>query len=102
MKYYIVIAATTLEAALLQYLAQFSGCTKGKSFQDNSEHNGLLKQAVAYRQMSLPLCCPLGREAYPDDVFYLRAQPHTRPDQLCALRCLQSPVTRPVFKSDYG
>ncbi|KAJ7241816.1 ATP synthase subunit alpha [Mycena rebaudengoi] len=77
-KYTIIIAATASEAAPLQYLA-FSGCAMGKCFRDNSKHaliiyDDLSKQAVAYRQMSLLLCRPPGREAYPRDVFYLHSR----------------------------
>ncbi|KAJ7214212.1 P-loop containing nucleoside triphosphate hydrolase protein [Mycena rebaudengoi] len=77
-KYTIIIAATASEAAPLQYLA-FSGCAMGKCFRDNSKHaliiyDDLSKQAVAYRQMSLLLCHPPGREAYPRDIFYLHSR----------------------------
>ncbi|KAJ7195420.1 P-loop containing nucleoside triphosphate hydrolase protein [Mycena rebaudengoi] len=77
-KYTIIVTATASEAAPLQYLA-FSGCAMGKCFRDNSKHaliiyDDLSKQAVAYRQMSLLLCRPPGREAYPRDVFYLHSR----------------------------
>ncbi|OLL27045.1 ATP synthase subunit alpha, mitochondrial [Neolecta irregularis DAH-3] len=79
MKYSIVVAATASEAAPLQYLAPFSGCAMGEWFRDNGKHalivyDDLSKQAVAYRQMSLLLRRPPGREAYPGDVFYLHSR----------------------------
>ncbi|CAO1637377.1 unnamed protein product [Parajaminaea phylloscopi] len=79
MKYTIVVAATASEAAPLQYLAPFSGCAIGEWFRDNGKHaliiyDDLSKQAVAYRQMSLLLRRPPGREAYPGDVFYLHSR----------------------------
>ncbi|KAH0371979.1 ATP synthase subunit alpha, partial [Aureobasidium melanogenum] len=79
MKYSIVVAATASEAAPLQYLAPFTGCTMGEYFRDNGKHaviiyDDLSKQAVAYRQMSLLLRRPPGREAYPGDVFYLHSR----------------------------
>ncbi|CAD0096885.1 unnamed protein product [Aureobasidium mustum] len=79
MKYSIVVAATASEAAPLQYIAPFTGCTMGEYFRDNGKHaviiyDDLSKQAVAYRQMSLLLRRPPGREAYPGDVFYLHSR----------------------------
>lgn len=96
MKYTIIVAATASEAAPLQYLAPFSGCAMGEWFRDNGRHgkcsffnhihvtqcpttalivyDDLSKQAVAYRQMSLLLRRPPGREAYPGDVFYLHSR----------------------------
>jgi F-type H+/Na+-transporting ATPase subunit alpha len=77
--YSIVVAATASDPAPLQYLAPFSGCTMGEYFRDNGMHavivyDDLSKQAVAYRQMSLLLRRPPGREAYPGDVFYLHSR----------------------------
>jgi len=77
--YSIVIAATASDAAPLQYLAPFSGCAMGEFFRDNGMHavigyDDLSKQAVAYRQMSLLLRRPPGREAFPGDVFYLHSR----------------------------
>ena len=77
--YSIVVAATASEPAPLQYLAPFAGCTMGEYFRDNGMHSLLVyddlsKQAVAYRQMSLLLRRPPGREAYPGDVFYLHSR----------------------------
>jgi F-type H+-transporting ATPase subunit alpha len=79
MKYSIIVAATASEAAPLQYIAPFSGCSMGEWFRDNGKHaviiyDDLSKQAVAYRQMSLLLRRPPGREAYPGDVFYLHSR----------------------------
>uniref|UniRef100_A0A8B9CXY6 ATP synthase subunit alpha n=1 Tax=Anser brachyrhynchus TaxID=132585 RepID=A0A8B9CXY6_9AVES len=78
MKYTIVVSATASDAAPLQYLAPYSGCSMGEYFRDNGKHaliiyDDLSKQAVAYRQMSLLLRRPPGREAYPGDVFYLHS-----------------------------
>jgi len=79
MKYSIVVAATASEAAPLQFLAPFTGCTMGEYFRDNGMHalityDDLSKQAVSYRQMSLLLRRPPGREAYPGDVFFLHSR----------------------------
>ena len=79
MEYSIVVAATASEPAPLQYLAPYTGCTMGEYFRDNGMHavivyDDLSKQAVAYRQMSLLLRRPPGREAYPGDVFYLHSR----------------------------
>jgi F-type H+/Na+-transporting ATPase subunit alpha len=75
----IVVAATASESAALQFLAPFSGCTMGEFFRDNGQdalivYDDLSKQAVAYRQISLLLKRPPGREAYPGDVFYLHSR----------------------------
>jgi F-type H+/Na+-transporting ATPase subunit alpha len=77
--YSIVIAATASDPAPMQFLAPYSGCTMGEYFRDNGMHavifyDDLSKQAVAYRQMSLLLRRPPGREAYPGDVFYLHSR----------------------------
>src|ERR1041385_1219881 len=77
--YSIIIAATASEPAPMQFLAPFAGCTMGEYFRDNGMHaviiyDDLSKQAVAYRQMSLLLRRPPGREAYPGDVFYLHSR----------------------------
>jgi F-type H+-transporting ATPase subunit alpha len=79
LEYSIIIAATASEAAPMQFLAPFSGCAMGEYFRDNGMHaviiyDDLSKQAVAYRQMSLLLRRPPGREAYPGDVFYLHSR----------------------------
>ena len=79
MEHTIVVAATASEAAALQYIAPYSGCTMGEYFRDRGEdalivYDDLSKQAVAYRQISLLLRRPPGREAYPGDVFYLHSR----------------------------
>ena len=79
MEYTIVVAATASEPAPLQYLAPYTGVTMGEYFRDNGMHavivyDDLSKQAIAYRQMSLLLRRPPGREAYPGDVFYLHSR----------------------------
>ncbi|KAJ1928969.1 Alpha subunit of the F1 sector of mitochondrial F1F0 ATP synthase [Tieghemiomyces parasiticus] len=79
LKYTIIVAATASDAAPLQYIAPYSGCAMGEHFRDNGKHgliiyDDLSKQAVAYRQMSLLLRRPPGREAYPGDVFYLHSR----------------------------
>ena len=79
LKYSIIVAATASEAAPLQFLAPFTGCTMAEYFRDNGMHalityDDLSKQAVSYRQMSLLLRRPPGREAYPGDVFFLHSR----------------------------
>ncbi len=79
MEYSIVVAATASDPAPLQFLAPYTGCTMGEYFRDNGMHalivyDDLSKQAVAYRQMSLLLRRPPGREAFPGDVFYLHSR----------------------------
>ncbi len=79
MKYTIVVAATASDPAPMQFLAPYTGCTMGEFFRDNKMHaliiyDDLSKHAVAYRQMSLLLRRPPGREAYPGDVFYLHSR----------------------------
>ena len=79
MEYTIVVAATASDAAPLQFLAPYTGCSMGEFFRDNGMHaliiyDDLSKQAIAYRQMSLLLRRPPGREAFPGDVFYLHSR----------------------------
>jgi F-type H+/Na+-transporting ATPase subunit alpha len=79
MAYTIVVAATASESAAMQYVSAYSGCTMGEYFRDRGEdalivYDDLSKQAVAYRQVSLLLRRPPGREAYPGDVFYLHSR----------------------------
>jgi F-type H+-transporting ATPase subunit alpha len=79
LEYSIVVAATASDPAPMQFLAPFAGCTMGEYFRDNGMHaviayDDLSKQAIAYRQMSLLLRRPPGREAYPGDVFYLHSR----------------------------
>ena len=79
MEYSIVVAATASDPAPMQFLAAYTGCAMGEWFRDNGKHgliiyDDLSKQAVAYRQMSLLLRRPPGREAYPGDVFYIHSR----------------------------
>ena len=79
MEYSIIVAATASDPAPMQFLAAYTGCTMGEYFRDNGQHalmiyDDLSKQAVAYRQMSLLLRRPPGREAYPGDVFYIHSR----------------------------
>src|SRR6187455_1392193 len=79
MAYTIIVAATASESAAMQYIAPYSGCTMGEYFRDRGQdaliiYDDLSKQAVAYRQVSLLLRRPPGREAYPGDVFYLHSR----------------------------
>jgi F-type H+-transporting ATPase subunit alpha len=79
MEYTTVVAASASDPAPLQYIAPYSGCAMGEHFRDNGQHalivyDDLSKQAVAYRQMSLVLRRPPGREAFPGDVFYLHSR----------------------------
>src|SRR6202012_1814379 len=79
MEYTIVVAASAAESAAMQYISAYSGCTMGEYFRDPGEDgrtvsDTLPKQAVAYRQISLLLRRPPGREAYPGDVFYLHSR----------------------------
>ncbi len=79
MEYSIIVAATASDPAPMQYLAPFTGCAMGEYFRDNGMHaligyDDLSKQAISYRQMSLLLRRPPGREAYPGDVFYLHSR----------------------------
>jgi F-type H+-transporting ATPase subunit alpha len=79
LEYSIIVAATASDPAPMQYIAPFTACTMGEYFRDNGMHaviiyDDLSKQAVAYRQMSLLLRRPPGREAYPGDVFYLHSR----------------------------
>ncbi len=79
MKYSVVVSATASESASLQFFAPYTGCSIGEYFRDNGMHalityDDLSKHAVAYREMSLLLRRPPGREAYPGDVFYIHSR----------------------------
>ena len=79
MEYTVVVAANASDPAPMQYIAPYAGCAMGEFFRDNGQHSlivydDLSKQAVAYRQMSLVLRRPPGREAFPGDVFYLHSR----------------------------
>ena len=78
-RYTIVVAASASDSAALQFLAPYAGCTMGEYFRDRGQdalivYDDLSKQAVAYRQISLLLRRPPGREAYPGDVFYIHSR----------------------------
>jgi F-type H+-transporting ATPase subunit alpha len=107
MDYTCVVAATASEAAPLQYLAPYTGCTIGEYFRDNGMHavvfyDDLSKQAVAYRQMSLLLRRPPGREAYPGDVFYLHSRLLERAAKLNADNGSGSLTALPVIETQAG
>ncbi len=107
MEYSIVVAATASEPAPLQYLAPYTGCTMGEFFRDNGMHallvyDDLSKQAVAYRQMSLLLRRPPGREAYPGDVFYLHSRLLERAAKLSDDKGSGSLTALPVIETQAG
>ena len=107
MEYSIVVASTASEPAPLQYLAPYSGCAMGEYFRDNGMHaviayDDLSKQAVAYRQMSLLLRRPPGREAYPGDVFYLHSRLLERAAKLNAENGSGSLTALPVIETQAG
>merc|ERR1711957_594667 len=107
MKYSIVVAATASDAAPLQFLAPYSGCAIGEFFRDNAKHaliiyDDLSKQAVAYRQMSLLLRRPPGREAYPGDVFYLHSRLLERAAKMSNANGGGSLTALPVIETQAG
>jgi len=107
MKYSIVVSATASDAAPLQYLAPYSGCAMGEFFRDNGMHaliiyDDLSKQAVAYRQMSLLLRRPPGREAYPGDVFYLHSRLLERAAKMSDEKKGGSLTALPVIETQAG
>ena len=107
MEYSIVVAATASEPAPLQFLAPYTGCTMGEFFRDNGMHaliiyDDLSKQAVAYRQMSLLLRRPPGREAYPGDVFYLHSRLLERAAKMNKEHGLGSLTALPVIETQAG
>jgi F-type H+-transporting ATPase subunit alpha len=107
LKYTIIVAATASEAAPLQFLAPYSGCAIGEYFRDNGKHaliiyDDLSKQAVAYRQMSLLLRRPPGREAFPGDVFYLHSRLLERAAKLNAKHGAGSLTALPVIETQAG
>ena len=107
MEYSIVVAATASEPAPLQYLAPYTGCTMGEFFRDNGMHavivyDDLSKQAVAYRQMSLLLRRPPGREAYPGDVFYLHSRLLERAAKMNDANGAGSLTALPVIETQAG
>merc|ERR1711893_398406 len=107
LKYCIIVVATAAYAAPLQYLAPYSGCSMGEWFRDNARHalimyDDLSKQAVAYRQMSLPLRRPPGREAYPGDVFYLHSRLLERAAKMSDEMGAGSLTALPVIETQAG
>jgi F-type H+/Na+-transporting ATPase subunit alpha len=107
LEYSIVVAATASEPAPLQYLAPYTGCTMGEFFRDNGMHavifyDDLSKQAVAYRQMSLLLRRPPGREAYPGDVFYLHSRLLERAAKMNDQNGAGSLTALPVIETQAG
>jgi len=107
LKYSIVVAATASEPAPLQFLAPYAGCAMGEFFRDNGMHavivyDDLSKQAVAYRQMSLLLRRPPGREAYPGDVFYLHSRLLERAAKMNDAEGAGSLTALPVIETQAG
>jgi len=107
MQYTIVVSATASEAAALQYLAPYTGVTIGEYFRDNAKHgliiyDDLSKHAVAYREMSLILRRPPGREAYPGDVFYLHSRLLERAAKLSDARGAGSLTALPIIETQAG
>jgi F-type H+-transporting ATPase subunit alpha len=107
MEYSIVVAATASDPAPMQYLAPYAGCAMGEYFRDNGMHavifyDDLSKQAVAYRQMSLLLRRPPGREAYPGDVFYLHSRLLERAAKMSDAYGAGSLTALPVIETQAG
>ncbi len=107
MKYTTVVSATASDSAPLQFLAPYTGCTIGEYFRDNGMHaliiyDDLSKQAVAYRQMSLLLRRPPGREAYPGDVFYLHSRLLERAAKLNEEKGGGSLTALPIIETQAG
>jgi len=107
LSYSIIVAATASDAAPLQFLAPYTGCTMGEFFRDNGMHalviyDDLSKQAVAYRQMSLLLRRPPGREAFPGDVFYLHSRLLERAAKMGKNAGLGSLTALPVIETQAG
>ncbi len=107
MEYSIVVAATASEPAPMQFIAPYTGCAMGEFFRDNGMHalivyDDLSKQAVAYRQMSLLLRRPPGREAYPGDVFYLHSRLLERAAKMNDAKGGGSLTALPVIETQAG
>jgi F-type H+-transporting ATPase subunit alpha len=107
LKYTIIVAATASDPAPLQYLAPYAGCAMGEYFRDNGKHavivyDDLSKQAVAYRQMSLLLRRPPGREAYPGDVFYVHSRLLERAAKMSDDKGAGSLTALPVIETQAG
>jgi F-type H+-transporting ATPase subunit alpha len=107
MEYTIVVAATASDPAPMQFLAPYTGCAMGEFFRDNGQHalciyDDLSKQAVAYRQMSLLLRRPPGREAYPGDVFYIHSRLLERAAKLGDAHGSGSLTALPIIETQAG
>jgi len=107
MDYTIVVAATASDAAPLQFIAAYTGCTMGEHFRDNGRHalviyDDLSKHAVAYRQLSLLLRRPPGREAYPGDIFYLHSRLLERAAKMSDERGGGSLTALPIIETQAG
>ena len=107
LEYSIIVAATASDPAPMQFLAPYTGCAMGEFFRDNGMHaviayDDLSKQAVAYRQMSLLLRRPPGREAYPGDVFYLHSRLLERAAKMSAAFGAGSLTALPVIETQAG
>jgi len=107
MDYTIIVAATASDTAPLQFIAAYTGCTIGEYFRDNGRHalviyDDLSKQAVAYRQLSLLLRRPPGREAYPGDVFYLHSRLLERAAKMSTDRGGGSLTALPIIETQAG
>jgi F-type H+-transporting ATPase subunit alpha len=107
LEYSIIVAATASEPAPLQFLAPYTGCVMGEYFRDNAKHalivyDDLSKHAVAYRQMSLLLRRPPGREAYPGDVFYLHSRLLERAAKMSDAKGAGSLTALPIIETQGG
>ncbi len=107
MEYTTVVAATASEPAALQFISAYTGCAMGEYYRDNGEHalvvyDDLSKQAVAYRQVSLLLRRPPGREAYPGDVFYLHSRLLERAAKMSDERGAGSLTALPIIETQAG
>jgi F-type H+-transporting ATPase subunit alpha len=107
LEYSIIVAATASDPAPMQFLAPYTGCTMGEFFRDNGRHavifyDDLSKQAVSYRQMSLLLRRPPGREAYPGDVFYLHSRLLERAAKMSDAEGAGSLTALPVIETQAG
>ena len=107
MDYTIIVSATASDPAAMQFLAPYAGCAMGEYFRDNGRHaltiyDDLSKQAAAYREISLLLRRPPGREAYPGDVFYLHSRLLERAAKMSDTRGGGSLTTLPIIETQAG
>src|SRR5690606_16787072 len=107
MDYTIIVNASASDPAAMQFLAPYSGCAIGEYFRDNGRHaltiyDDLSKQAAAYREISLLLRRPPGREAYPGDVFYLHSRLLERASKLSDARGGGSLTSLPIIETQAG